>query len=96
MIVNETFMWLYAAYKFGQACTVLAALSALLCIVAIPISIEGGNRGKSIAKFIWLASLFVLPIVLPIATLMPGKYELNMYANYANSKDVEGEPKNEN
>lgn len=89
-------MWLYAAYKFGEACTVLAIFSAILCIIAIPIFGECGERGKSIARFIWLASLFVLPISLSIATLMPGKYELNMYADYAIGKDVEGETKNEN
>ena len=81
-------MWLYAAYKFGQACTVLTIFYAVLCVIAIPIFSECGECGKSIAKFIWISSLFVLPITLPIATLMPGKYELNMYANSANSKDV--------
>ena len=81
-------MWLYAAYKLGEACAALAALSAIFCIVAIPISIEGGERGKSVAKFIWIASLFVLPISLSIAALTPGRYELKIYATYAISKDV--------
>ena len=89
-------MWLYAAYKFGVACTVLTIFCAVLCVIAIPIFSECGERGKTIAKFIWISSLFVLPIVLPIATLMPGKYELKMYADYAIGKDVEGETKNEN
>lgn len=95
MIINETFMWLYAAYKIGKACTALAIFSTILCVIAIPISIEGGERGKFIAKCIWIASLFVLPISLPIAALTPGNYELKMYADYAN-KDVEVETKNEN
>lgn len=96
MIINETYMWLYAAYKFGEACTVLAIFSAILCIIAIPIFGECGERGKSIARYIWISSLLVLPIVLPIAALAPGKYELKMYADYAIGKDVEGETKNEN
>lgn len=88
MIINETFMWLYAAYKFGEACTALAIFSTILCVIAIPLSIEGGERGEAIARFIWIASLFVLPFALSIAALTPGKAELKMYATYAIGKDV--------
>lgn len=88
MIINETFMWLYAAYKIGEACTALAAFSTILCVIAIPIFVECEERGKFIAKCIWIASLFVLPISLAIAALAPGKDELKMYATYAIGKDV--------
>lgn len=88
MIINETFMWLYAAYKFGQVCTALAAISALLCVIALTISFDGGERGESIARFIWIASLFVLPITISIAIITPGEAELKTYAAYAIGKDV--------
>lgn len=81
-------MWLYAAYKFGQACTALAAISALLCVIAFPISFEGGERGEAIAKFIWIASLFVFPITISIAVITPGGAELKAYAAYTIGKDV--------
>lgn len=81
-------MWLYAAYKLGEACIAFFAISAILCLLAIPLFIEGGERVKSVAKFIWIASLFVLPISLSIGALTPGRYELKMYAAYAIGKDV--------
>lgn len=88
MIINETFMWLYAAYKFGEVCAIIAVISAILCLIAFPIAVEGDERGESIAKFIWIASLFVLPINVLIATITPGEAELKAYAAYAIGKDV--------
>ena len=81
-------MWLYAAYKFGEVCTTLSFTSAILCFIAIPISFEGGERGAAIAKFIWIASLFVLPINIAIATIAPGEDELKAYAAYAIGKEA--------
>ena len=88
MIINETFMWLYVAYKIGEVCTTLAFISVILCLIAIPVADAGGERGEAIAKFIWIASLFVLPINIAIATIAPGEDELKAYAAYAIGKDV--------
>ncbi len=88
MIIDETFMWLYAAYKLGEACTAFAAISAILCLIAFPIAAEGGEHGESIAKFIWIASLFVLPINILIACITPGEAELKAYAAYAIGKEA--------
>lgn len=88
MIINDTFMWLYAAYKFGEACTSFSFIGAILCFIAFPIAVEGGEHGEAIAKFIWIASLFVLPISIFIACITPGEAELKAYAAYAISKDV--------
>lgn len=88
MIINETFMWLYAAYKLGEACTAFAFFSVILCCIALPIAGEGGERGESIARFIWIASLFVLPINILIACITPGEDELKAYAAYAIGKEA--------
>lgn len=88
MIINETFMWLYAAYKLGEVCTALAFIGAILCLIAIPIADLGGERGESIAKIIWIASLFMLPINISIAIITPGETELKAYAAYVIGKDV--------
>lgn len=88
MIINETFMWLYAAYKFGEVCSAFSFISFALCLTALPITDAGGERGKSIAKFIWIASLFVLPITISISVITPSEAELKAYAAYAISKDV--------
>ena len=88
MIINDTFMWLYAAYKFGNVCIALACASVILCLIALPIADAGEERGKTIAKIIWIASLFVLPITISIACITPGAAELKAYAAYAIGKDV--------
>lgn len=81
-------MWLYAAYKLGEACTAFAFFIAILCFIAFPIAVEGGERGESMARFIWIVSLFVLPITISIAVITPSEDELKAYAAYAISKDV--------
>lgn len=88
MIINETFMWLYAAYKIGEACTAFAVFIAILCLFSLPLADAGGERGESIAKIIWIASLFVLPITISIAVITPGEAELKAYAAYTIGKDV--------
>lgn len=81
-------MWLYAAYKFGEACTAFAFISIVVCVIALPIADLGGERGEFIAKFIWIASLFVLPISILIACITPNEAELKTYTAYAIGKDV--------
>ena len=81
-------MWLYAAYKFGAVCAVFAFIIVILCFIVIPIFFEGGERGESIARFTWIASLFVLPITISIAIITPSKAELKAYAAYAIGKDI--------
>lgn len=88
MIINETFMWLYAAYKLGAACEAFSFFILILCFIALPIYGEGGERGISIARFIWIASLFVLPINMLIAFIMPNEDELKAYAAYAIGKEA--------
>ena len=88
MIINDTFMWLYAAYKLGEVCQAFAFISIVLCVIALPIADAGGERGESIAKLIWIASLFVLPITISIACITPSEAELKAYAAYAIGKDV--------
>lgn len=81
-------MWLYAAYKIGEVCTAFAFISFILCLMAFPIAAEGEEHGEAIAKFIWIASLFVLPITILIAAITPSEDELKAYAAYAIGKDV--------
>lgn len=91
MIIDETFMWLYAAYKIGKMCAVLTVVSLLSLIPFI--TMVGENCEE---KNLWyklgikgIVAVFISAMVcVPIATITPDVEEVKAYAAYAIGKDV--------
>jgi hypothetical protein len=88
MIINDTFMWLYAAYKFGTFCIAPFILCVLLSIFAIAMFCEPIGDSRRYACIIWKISAFVVPISLFFIVITPSAFELKAYAAYAISKDI--------
>lgn len=84
MIINETFMWLYTAYKIGNMCTIFAIMALLVSLFTIPVLAESVFT----AKVIWGIAGLVLIITIPVSALSPSFEEVKAYAVYAISKDV--------
>lgn len=90
MIIDETFMWLYVAYKVGHAFVIPAAVSVLASLVMIPISIESDDNKKvyDIAFKVWKISAFVFPISLFVAVMTPSMSDVHNYAKYKIGENV--------
>lgn len=88
MIIDETFMWLYAAYKFGQMCFAPFFVACVALLIGIPLYLDPVNNSERIAVKIWKISAYVIPISLCFALITPSENELKAYAAYAIGKDV--------
>jgi hypothetical protein len=91
MIIDETFMWLYVAYKIGKVCGVMAVIF-LLSIIPF-IAMVGENCGE---KNLWyklgvkgiLVAFIGAIVCAPIGVLTPDAEEVKAYAAYAIGKNV--------
>lgn len=83
MIIDETFMWLYAAYKVGRACLILA-LTGLLGAVCF--FIIASETNGSIKPTVTCAVFCVLCLFIAVVT--PNFDEVKSYAYYRIGSDV--------
>lgn len=88
MIIDETFMWLYAAYKFGLACVVPTFLSGIASLIGIAFFISSNDDQMRIAFRIWKICAVVFPISLFFAVITPSIYEVKTYAKYTIGEKV--------
>ncbi len=88
MIIDETFMWLYTAYKFGQMCFAPFSVACFASIISIMLYVEPMEKSAPIAVKIWKISAYVIPISLCFGLITPSENELKAYAAYAIGKDV--------
>lgn len=88
MIIDETFMWLYLAYKFTAVAVAAFVGCGFASLIVIPMYFEPMGESDRIALKVWKISAFVIPVSLFIALITPSENELKAYAFYAISKDV--------
>lgn len=91
MIIDETFMWMYAAYKIGKLCavmTVVFLLSLIPFIWMVEDNCEEKNLWYKIGIKGIVAGLISAMVCVPIATLTPDVEEVKAYAAYAIGKEV--------
>lgn len=83
MIIDETFIWLYAAFKVGRACIILAIAGILGAIgfFAIACEKQGSIKPTMICAVFCVLCLF-------IAVVTPNFEEVKGYAYYRIGSDV--------
>lgn len=84
MIIDETFMWLYAAFKVGRACLVLGCASALFAICSFIIAWEISRSIKPTLICVVFSALCFF-----IAALAPTFNDVKGYAVYRIGSDAE-------
>lgn len=88
MIIDETFMWLYLAYKFSAVAVATLVGCLFASVIVIPMYVDPMGKSDRIALKIWKISAFAIPISVFFAVVTPSEDELKAYAFYAISKDV--------
>lgn len=88
MIIDETFMWLYATFKIGRAFIIPMVLSVIALLVMIPIFFEFGERGRDLAIKVWKICPFVFVISTFMVTLTPDSNEVYQYLKYTIGEKV--------
>ena len=85
MVIDETFMWLYAAFKVGRACIVLGVLGVLSTMLTFMLACETkeGNFKPTLICVAFSALCFF------IAVLTPNFNEVKGYAVYRIGSDEE-------
>lgn len=83
MIIDETFMWLYVAFKVGRACLILAFAGLLGAISFFAIACE---KNGSIKPTVACAVFCVLCLF--IAMMTPNFDEVKGYAYYRIGSEV--------
>ena len=83
MIIDETFIWLYAAFKVGRACVFLAPAGLLGAIGFFAIACE---KDGSIKPAVTCAVFCVLCLFIAVVT--PNFEEVKGYAYYRIGSDV--------
>lgn len=83
MIIDETFIWLYAAFKVGRACLILAPAGLLGSICFFVIACE---KNGSIKPTVTCAVFCVLCLF--IAAVTPNFEEVKGYAYYRIGSEV--------
>lgn len=83
MIIDETFIWLYAAFKVGRACLILALAGLLgaICFFAIACETNGSIKPTMTCAVFCVLCLF-------IAMVTPNFEEVKGYAYYRIGSDV--------
>lgn len=88
MIIDETFMWLYAAYKFGMMCVASMVGAGFASLIAIAMYCEPLGDSERIARMTWKISAYVIPISLCLVAITPTENELKAYAAYTIGKEA--------
>lgn len=83
MIIDETFIWLYAAFKVGRACLILAPASLLGSLGFFVIACE---KHGSIKPTVTCAVFCVLCLFIAVVT--PNFEEVKGYAYYRIGSEV--------
>ncbi len=83
MIIDETFIWLYAAFKVGRACLILALAGLLgaICFFAIACEKHGSIKPTVTCAVFCVLCLF-------IAVVTPNFEEVKGYAYYRIGSEV--------
>ncbi len=83
MIIDETFMWLYAAFKVGRACLILAlaGLFGAICFFIIACEKQGSIKPTMTCAVFSVLCLF-------IAEVTPDFEEVKGYAYYRIGADM--------
>lgn len=97
MIIDQTFMWLYATYKVGLALTPLAILStiALIATVGMFIASHTSDEDKQYIPTIRKVLYWLIPVCFftsTVAIMTPNVEDVKAYAIYAISKEVSNSP----
>lgn len=93
MIINETFMWLYVAYKVGSGLLTIGVVSAICCLTTV--IIKGANyedrdwdKAQPVLSRLLYTTLIIAGVTLSCSSIAPSRDDVKAYAAYAIGKDV--------